>query len=46
MVQMSSFYRPIVVIAFQHDIPRQFQQNVLHYYYRLDTLVDNVKQAS
>ena len=43
---MSSFYRPIVIIAFQHDIPHQYQQNVPHHYYRLDTLVDNVKQAS
>ena len=45
-VQMSSFYRPIVIITFQHDIPRQYQQNVPHHYYRLDTLVDNVKQGS
>ena len=43
---MSSFYRLIVIITFQHDIPRQYQQNVPHYYYRLDTLVDDVKQVS
>ena len=43
---MSSFYRPIVIITFQHDNPRQYQQNVPHHYYRLETLVDNVKQAS
>ena len=45
-VQMSSFYRPIVIITFQHDIPCQYQQNVPHHYNLLDTLVDNVKQAS
>ena len=43
---MSSLYRLIVIITFQHDIPRQYQQNVLHHNYHLDTLVDNVKQAS
>ena len=40
---MSSFYGRIVIITFQHDIPRQYQQNMPHHYYHLDTLVDDVK---
>ena len=43
---MSSFYGRIVIITFQHDIPRQYQQNMPHHYYHLDTLVDDVKQVS
>ena len=46
---MSSFYRPIVIITFQH-VNRTFYDSINKMcriiYYLLDTLVDNVKQAS